>query len=125
MAWHDLGNKPINSTVLGITVAGSTATLFAELDSTQLGTKNFVTGQSRLFQVTYIMGGVAATTWQVGTCNSTALNAGADEFFPQTAAGQSAQFVVQHELTANQRIRIRQLSSAASCSAYLSAVALT
>jgi hypothetical protein len=50
MAWHDLGNKPINSTVLGITVAGSTATLFAELDSTQLGTKDFVTGSRGCFR---------------------------------------------------------------------------
>lgn len=126
MAWHDSGNKPINSTssVIG---AGSTSTLYAELDSTVLGTAFFSPSgpQSRLFQVTYIMGADTNVTWQCGSCNSTALNAGADEFFPKTPTGQSGQYVIQQELTANQRLRIRQASSGANGSAYLSAVPLT
>lgn len=126
MAWHDSGNKPINSTT-SVIAAGSTATLYAELDSTVLGTATFSPNgpQSRIFQVTYIMGADTVVTWQAGTCNSTALNAGVDEFFPKTPTGQSAQYVLQQELTANQRIRIRQQSSGAGGSAYLSAVPLT
>lgn len=126
MAWHDVGNKPINSTgITGPTGAGSTATLYAELDSTMLGTAFFATGQSRLYQVTYLMGADTVVTWQAGVCNSTALNSGTDEFFPKTPTGQTAQYVLQHELGPNQRIRIRQQSSGAGGAAYLSAVPLT
>lgn len=124
MAWPDAGNKPINSTS-SVIVAGSTSTLYAELDSTQLGTKDFVTGQSRLFEVRYIVGGASTGAWQIGTASSTALNAGVDEIFPFTAAQQSAQFVVTHELLKDYRIRCRTISSAASMAAYISAVALT
>lgn len=125
MAWNDWGNKPINSTGFAPVGAGSTSTLYAELDSTQLGTAFFVTGQSRLFQVTYILGADTNVTWQVGTCASTALNAGVDEFFPKTPTGQSAQYVVQHTLEKDQRIRARQSSTGANGSAYLSAVPLS
>lgn len=126
MAWHDVGNKPINSTGLtGPIGAGSTATLYAELDSTMLGTANFRLGQSLDFQVTYIMGADTVATWQCGVCNSTALNSGVDEFFPKTPTGQTAQYVLQHTLQKDQRIRIRQQSSAAGGAGYLSAVPLT
>jgi hypothetical protein len=125
VAWHDSGNAPINSTGFAPVGAGSTATLYAELDSTQLGTANFVTGQSRLFQVTYIMGADTNVTWQVGTCASTALSAGVDEFYPKSPTGQSAQFVMQHILEKNYRLRVRQFSSGANGAAYISAVPLT
>ena len=124
MAWHFSGNRPINSTGFAPVGAGSTATLYAELDSTQLGTANFATGQSMLVQVTYIMGADTNVTWQVGTCASTALSDGVDEFFPKTPTGQSAQYVVQHVLEKNHRIRIRQQSSGANGAAYISAVPL-
>jgi len=124
MAWHDSGNKPINSTT-SVVAAGSTATLYAELDSTMLGTASFVTGQSRLFQATYIMGADTNVTWQIGTCNSTALSAGADEVFVKTPTAQSGQYVLQHVLEKDQRIRIRQASSGANGSGYISAVPLT
>jgi len=126
MAWHLDGNKPINSTGLtGPIAAGSTATLYAELDSTMLGTANFRVGQSMLFQVTYIMGADTVCTWQAGVCASTATASGVDEFFPKTPTGQSAQYVIQHVLEKDQRIRIRQQSSAAGGAAYLSAVPLS
>lgn len=125
MAWHDSGNEPINSTGFAPVGAPSTSTLLAELDSTQLGTKNFVSGQSRVFQVTYIMGADTNVTWQAGTCASTALNAGVDEFFPKTPTGQSAQYVLQHTLEKDQRIRIRLSSTGANASGYLSAIPLT
>ena len=127
MAWHDIGNKPINSTGVTLQAAPSTATLLAELDSTMLGTVNFVPGQSRIFQVTYIIGGDTGLTWQIGTCASTALNAGVDEFFPKSASFQSGQYVVQHTLEKDHRIRCRLQSTgtAPNASAYISAVPLT
>jgi len=124
MAWHDWGNPPINSTT-SVIVAGSTSTIYAELDSTQLGTKDLVAGQKKIFQVTYILGGASTGAWQVGSCSSTSLSAGVDEIFPFTAAQQSAQYVVQHEMFKDYRLRCRTISSAASLSAYISAVALT
>lgn len=124
MAWHDSGNKPINSTFVPV-AAGSTATLYAELDSTQLGTASFVTGQSRIYQATYILGADTNATWQVGSCASTALNSGVDEFYPKTPTAQTAQYVVQHTLEKDHRLRVRQFSSAANGAAYISAVPLT
>ena len=124
MAWHFEGNKPINSTGFAPIAAGSTATLFAELDSTQLGTAFFKTGQSVIVQATYIIGADTNVTWQIGTCASTALNAGIDEFYPKTPTGQSAQYVVQHTLEKDYRLRVRQFSSGANGAAYISAVPL-
>jgi hypothetical protein len=123
MAWHGSGNKPVNSTT-SIIAAGSTATLYAELDSTRLGTAFYAVGQSALWQVTYVMGADTNVTWQAGTCSSTGLGAGVDEFFPKTPTGQSAQYVLQQVLEKDYRIRIRQQSSGAGGSAYLSAVPL-
>ena len=123
MSWHGDGNRPINSTT-SVIVAGSTATLYAELDSTRLGTAFYKPGQSQVWQVTYIMGADTNVTWQVGSCTGTALSAGADEFFPKTPTGQSAQYVVQHTLEKDYRLRIRQFSSGASGCGYISAVPL-
>lgn len=123
MSWHGDGNKPINSTS-SVIAAGSTATLYAELDSTVLGTAFIDSARHLLFQVTYVMGADTNMTWQCGSCNSTALNAGADEFFPKTPTAQSAQYVMQHVLTKDQRLRVRQVSSGAGGSAYISAVPL-
>jgi len=125
MAWQDWGNPPINSTGFAPVGAGSTTTLYAELDSTQLGTKNYAVGQSGRFMVTYIMGADTNVTWQAGPCTSTALSAGADEFFPKTPTGQSAQYVVMHTLEKDYRIRVRQSSTGANGAAFISAVPLT
>lgn len=125
MAWHDSGNRPINSTGFAPVAAGSTATLYAELDSTQLGTAYFRPGQSMIAQVTYILGGDTNITWQVGTCASTALASGVDEFYPKTPVGQTGQYVIQHVLEQNYRIRVRQFSTGANGAAYISAVPLT
>lgn len=125
MAWHDWGNKPINSTGVAVVAAPSTSSLIAELDSTMLGTVHFVSGQSRIFNVSYVLGADTNVTWQVGTCASTALNAGVDEFFPKTGTALSAQFVMQHTLEKDHRIRVRMASTGANASAYISAVPLT
>lgn len=124
MAWHFEGNKPINSTGFTPVGAPSTSTLLAELDSTQLGTVNLVAGQSQIFQVTYVLGADTNVTWQAGTCASTALNSGVDEFYPKTPTGQSGQYVMQHTLEKDQRIRARLFSTGANAAAYLSAVPL-
>lgn len=125
MAWGEFGNQAINST-FAVTSSPSTSTLIAELDSTQLGTKDFVTGQSRNYAVSYVLGGDTNTKWQVGVCTSTALNAGVDEFFPVTPTFQSAQYQIQHTLGPNYRIRARVTSShAGAIHAYISAVPLT
>lgn len=125
MAWHDFGNRPINSTGAVPVTGPSTSTLLAELDSTRLGTAFYKTGQSVLWQVTYILGADTNTTWQVGTCSSTDLAGGVDEFFPKTATGQTAQYVMQHILEKDYRIRARLSSTGANAAAYLSAVPLT
>lgn len=123
MSWHGEGNRPVNSTS-SVVAAGSTATLYAELDSTMLGTAFYDASRSQVWQATYIMGADTAVTWQVGSCASTALNSGLDEFFPKTPTGQTAQYVVQHELKKDQRLRIRQFSSGAGGAGYISAVAM-
>ncbi len=125
MAWQDSGNKPINSTGFAPIGAGSTVTLYAELDSTQLGTKDFRPGQSRIYMVNYMMGADTNVTWQAGTCSSTDLNAGVDEFFPKTPTAQTAQYSMQHVLEKDYRIRIRQFSTGSNGAAYISAVPLT
>lgn len=125
MAWHDWGNKPISSTITPPITAGSTTAIYAILDSTMLGTVNFETNQRMTVQCTYILGADTNVTWQVGVASGAALNLGVDEFFPKTVTGQSAQFIVQHELTKNSIIRVRQFSTGANGAAYLSAVPLT
>jgi len=120
----NLGNKPINSTGFVPVAAGSTATLYAELDSSQLGTVSFVTGQSRLYAVTWIVGADSTCTWQLETATSTALANGVDVIFPKTIAGQSLEYHSLHDLTKDMRIRARQFSSAATGAAYISAVPL-
>lgn len=124
MSWHGDGNRPVNSTT-SVIAAGSTATLYAELDSTVLGTAFYRGDQSGVWQVTYVMGADTNVTWQCGPCTSTALGAGAaDEFFVKTPTAQSGQYVMQHELKKDYRIRIRQQSSGSGGAAYLSAVPL-
>ncbi len=125
MAWHDSGNKPINSTGFVPIAAGSTTALFAELDSTMLGTKDFATGQERLYQVTWIVGGDTNITWQLENCSSTNVASGVDAIYPKTITGQSAQFVTYHSLSKDYRLRARQFSTGANGAAYISAMPLT
>lgn len=125
MAVGDFGNVPINSTGAVPIAAGSTTALFAELDSTMLGTVNFRSGQSRLYFVRYTLGGDTTITWQVGSCASTALSAGIDEMYIKTPTGQSGQYVQELTLEKDYRIRARQFSSGANGAAYISAVPLT
>ena len=124
MAWFDRGNHPINSTGAPVS-APSTATLIAELDSTQLGTANLVTGQKFIVTATWIVGADTNATWQLECAASTASTAGIDIFYPKTPTGQSAQYVTRHELFKDYRLRARLFSTAVNASAYISAEKLT
>lgn len=110
--WYDWGNTPVNSTNIAQPVANpSTATLCAEIDSTQLGTQNLATGQSKNFRVTWILGADTNATFQCESASSTNLNAGVDIIAIKTATAQSGQFVTNHVLGPNYRLRARVYSS--------------
>ena len=124
MAWHMWGNKPITSTQ-GIASNPSTATLVAELDSTQLNTASYVGSQNGLFQVSWLLGCDTSATWQLETCGSTASTAGIDVLFVKTPTGQTGQFVTQHQLGKDYRIRARvQSTFTASAAATIQAIPL-
>lgn len=115
------GNPPINSTGFVPVAAPSTATLLAELDSTQLGTYRFVGSQSRLYRVNWIMGADTNATFQCESASDTGLATGVDVFYPKTVPNQSAQFVTSHTLTKDMRLRVRLFSTAVNAAAYISA----
>ena len=125
MALWDFGNHPINSTGFEPIGAGSTTALFAEVDSTQLRTKDLVADQKMLVQVTWILGGDTNITWQCETANSTALSAGQDVVYLKTPTAQSGQYVTRHELYKDYRVRARQFSSGANGAAFISVERLT
>ena len=110
MGFYDAGNPPITSTQ-GITTNPSTTTLCAELDSTELGTANYRAGQSGLFRVTWIIGGDTSATWQLEQAASTALNDSTRTIWVKTPTGQSGQFITNHRLEQNHRLRARINSS--------------
>lgn len=116
-AW---GNQPITSTQTPV-AAPSTSSLIAELDSTVLGTAFLVGDRSLNVRVTWVLGADTNVTWQCGACTSTALNAGADEFFPKTPTAQSGQYITGHVLKKDYRLRARLASTGANAAAYISA----
>jgi len=127
MAWRDWGNPPVVSTGVP-SVNPSTSTLIAELDSTQLGTKNLAVGQKLIVTATWIIGQTnsSGASWQLETCTSTALSAGVDIFYPFSPQNQSAQYVTTHELFKDYRMRARLFSSqAGTFHAYITAEVLT
>ena len=126
MAWHDWGNRPINSTTPQPVSNPSTGTLCAEIDSTQLGTNQFTASQSRIVQCSWLIGGDTSATWQIETCASTALNSGVDIAFVRTPTGQTGQFVTQHVLEKDYRIRARvQSTFTGSVTAFIQAIPMT
>ncbi len=125
MALWDYGNPPINSTITPPIGAGSTSALYAELDSTMLGTKDYLPGQKSLADVKWIMGADTNVTWRCEVAESTALNAGVVAFFPKTPTGQSAEYVTRVELFRDYRLRIRQESTGANGAGFIQAEMLT
>lgn len=124
MSYFDVGNTAINSTYVPVS-GPDTSTLIAELDSTQLGTKDFAVGKQQNFRVIWVLGADTNATWQCETATSTALNAGVDVFFPKSAPSQSGQYVTSHRLGKDYRIRARLFSTAVNASAFISAEPLT
>jgi hypothetical protein len=110
MAFFDAGNPPITSTT-GLVSNPSTATLCAELDSTQLGTKDYVSGQSKKFMVRWIVGASTTALFQLEQANSTALSASTNVVNVYAATGLSAQFQYALELQKDDRLRIRVQST--------------
>lgn len=125
MSWYAPGNHPINSTA-GITAAPSTASLIAELDSTQLRTKDFGATYELNFNVKAILGASTTAIWQVEHAISTGLGSTAiiDTVFIQTPTGQSGEYTFDFRLQKDSRIRARLNSTAANAMAFLQAQAL-
>lgn len=111
MAWFDWGNAPINSTATGIATNPDTTTLVAEIDSTQLGTANYATGQSGLFRTTWIVGCSTTAIMVLEQTASTALAATVDSTPVSIPTGQSGQYVLTMKLEKNHRLRVRMNSS--------------
>lgn len=112
MSWFDNGNPPIFSTATAQPVSNpSTATLLNEIDSTQLGTNNFVAGQSRLFRTTWLVGGDTNLVVQCEVANSTALSASTQVMYVRTPTAQSGQFIWNVVCGPNDRIRARMVST--------------
>lgn len=107
MATWAAGNIPIYSTGAGLANNPSTATLVAEVDSTQLGTVDYASGQHGLFRVTWILASDTNATWQCESATSTALNAGKEIIWPKTGTSVGAQFVTLNRLGKDDRLRAR------------------
>ena len=111
MAWRDWGNPPICSTGAGLVSNPSTATLIAEIDSTQLGTARFTAGQHKVLQVTWLIGADTSATWQLEVAASTTLtgapSTAVDMVWVKTPTGQSGQYVTTHRVGPNARARAR------------------
>jgi hypothetical protein len=108
MALFDYGSPPIHSTQTEQTNT-STSTLIAEIDSTVLGTAHFKPGQSKVANVTWLVGGSSNGSWLLEQVLSTGL--GSTAFRKQVGiyapAFQSGQYITRHVLEQNDRLRVR------------------
>ncbi len=107
MAWRDWGNPPVFSTTPQPVANPSTGTLCAEIDSTQLGTKDLIANQKLLVQTTWFIGGDTLATWRLEAAKSTALSASTQTVFVKSPTGQSGQYVTTNELYKDYRLRAR------------------
>lgn len=84
----------------------SSATLIAEIDSTQLAS---VLKGGSLHQVTFIIGASTNAIWMLEQASSTLLSAGAirDRTYVQTPANQSGQYILTYKLEKGDRLRAR------------------
>lgn len=110
MAWRDWGNQPVYSTTAQPVTNPSTATLVAEVDSTQLGSNGWGTAH-KVGQVTWLIGADTNATWQLEVAQSTTLTAGpstsVDVAFVKTPTAQTGQYVTVHRMGPNTRVRAR------------------
>jgi hypothetical protein len=110
MAFFLPGNLPIASTFVEA-ANPSTATLLAELDSSNFRL-NPQTPAERTYQVHAYLSGSTAANWVVESATSTALSATVDRYLLRTSPQQTAQFVLAFRLTAQtDRIRVRHYST--------------
>lgn len=126
--FHDWGNPPINSTFAPSAGGASTTTLVAELDSTQLGTKDLAANQKLLVSVNWVCSSDTNAAFKCGSALSTGLGSTGwvDTFYPKVPTLNSAQFQTRHELFANYRLRaIMETSNAGANAVYITAVVET
>lgn len=108
--WRDWGSVPVNSSggttagSWGIEVNPSTATLVAEIDSTQLA--QVLSGGS-VYQVSWLVGASTNAVWQLEQASSTDLAAVRDLTYVQTPSGQSGQYILSYKLQRGDRLRAR------------------
>ena len=128
MGWYDSFSKPINSTTgVGVVSGPSTGSLIAEIDSSQLGTNNYDSNKQALFRVTWIVGADTNATWQLEQVPSTALATSTNPttIIVKSPSAQSAQYVTNHVLGVNDRLRVRLLSTVANVAATIQAEPIT
>lgn len=114
MAFHDWGNKPIDSTQTPVSNP-STSTLLAEIDSTQLvpitggATATSPYGRGGIGRVTAILGASTTADWRVERALSTGLGSTAiQQSIPiLTPTGQSGQYVFLMAFEPGDRLRCR------------------
>lgn len=111
MSFFATANPTVESTALGVTSNPSTATLLAEIDSTQMPV---IRGGQRM-GVTWIVG-VQSTlcTFLLEQALSTGLDmstAGRSQTVVEVSSGQSAQFFTKHTVEQGDRFRVRVNSS--------------
>jgi hypothetical protein len=126
--WHDWGNPPINSTSAPSAGGASTTALLAELDSTQLGTKDLGAGQKLMVSVNWTVSSDTVVTLSYGSALSTGMGSTGwvNRVFVDLPGHQAGQFVTRHELFTNYRLRGNILSSVAgTASMFISAVVET
>ena len=109
MAFFVPFNPPINST-FAATADPSTATILAELESSNFGNNTHQRGD-RIYGVNIWVGGSTAATWVIEQATSTALAATVDSLTVRTASQQHSQFLKVFKLAANDRIRVRHAST--------------
>ena len=109
MSWYDVGNPPINSTRTDVVSNPDTNTFIAQLDSTQLGTKDFRASEQRNVRVTAALGASTNGTWRIERFDGSTT---AEAFPFLTPSAQSGQFVLNLTVGKDNAIRARVASSA-------------
>ena len=106
MAYFESGNVPVVSTGAGIVSDPSTATLIAQIDSTQLAG---ILPAGQPFQITAIVGADTNAVWRVEQCLSTGLGSTAiRDFVPiMTPTQMSGQYTWKWKLEVGDRVRLR------------------
>lgn len=125
MSWFTPGSKAIQSSQ-GIASNPSTATLVAEIDSTQIAAAIPSNAAGQNFQVAWIVGCSTASIWQLEHVLSTGLGSTALQspaINVIVAKDQSAQFMSKHFLRNGDRLRARPNAGQASANAMVSIIA--